>query len=94
MNEAALKAEKESPCSTPGPGKWKFGEIIEEGKTFFEARAKAARALGVDAMSLTGVRQRTPEEEREWLAAVVELEETRGPIVPGGAQGGPPKRRR
>jgi hypothetical protein len=30
----------------------------------------------------------TPEEEIEWIKAMVELEEQRGPIVPDGAVGG------
>ena len=30
----------------------------------------------------------TPEEEAKWNAAMIKLEEERGDIVPGGAQGG------
>ncbi len=32
--------------------------------------------------------KQTPEQDAEWLAAMVKLEEERGSIVPGGAQGG------
>jgi len=31
---------------------------------------------------------RTPEQDAEWLATMIKLEDELGPIVPGGAQGG------